>query len=634
MATYLQGVQDTVQAIRPPDPQLQFDAQLLATRQSKYDQAHSKLSKMYGTILNSGLTRDDNIAAREEFFKLIESDLHKIAGMDLSKDSNVSKAQNVFKQVYQNDFLVKDMVWTKNYQTEMQRAQDFRNCKDSEKCGGEYWDDGVKYMQYKREEFKNASQRESMNFDNVRYIPYNNMMNQAMKDLKESGLNIKMDQKDGKYIVTTQNGELLRTPMTQLFQGLYTKNPDFHDMYKVMAYNGRKDAIKEMVASGEYESEEAAGVAYVKNEYDAVKQKMDKFILDSKGDRQMLQDKYDAYQLDLAEGRLDENEIAEMNAIEVSLKASNQLDVYLKRYEFAQKNMNRQSNMNILFDAMDEMSGGSLLLADIDKSVNTLMFKDYSLEMDADKFELEQVKFEYQVRLEGIKQKGRESLERLKASLDTGKTEDLLKQQDYLQKWKDNKNKQENFNPGAAAIAKLQEDTKGVNYVTEVGLTEDMTWQEVDQVLNTYRQENQSADSKGKVALVEQLVNKAKNEEITLRKAVNSEAMNFLKAGGNKDNVAIDYSVYDEDLIKQAMQEDVNGNSAIQHMPAEGWRRAFLENTYAEEVNGVLQKAEVHVGRVSGNIMIKDANGQWYKEDGTKFTPASVNTRIMGYDEI
>ena len=86
MATYIPQVQDKVTSVRPPQTDWQFEAQLLSTRQSKYDAGHDKLSKMYGDILNSGLTREGNIEAREEFFKLIDSDLRKVAGIDLSLD--------------------------------------------------------------------------------------------------------------------------------------------------------------------------------------------------------------------------------------------------------------------------------------------------------------------------------------------------------------------------------------------------------------------------------------------------------------------------------------------------------------------------------------------------------------------
>ena len=96
---------------------------------------------MYGQILNAGLTRESDIEAREEFFKLIDSDLKKVAGIDLSLDSNVLQAQHVFSQIYENDFLVKDMVWTKNFQDEMKRADGFKNCVDPKECGGQYWDD-------------------------------------------------------------------------------------------------------------------------------------------------------------------------------------------------------------------------------------------------------------------------------------------------------------------------------------------------------------------------------------------------------------------------------------------------------------------------------------------------------------
>ncbi|HUV85130.1 MAG TPA: hypothetical protein VMV86_05425, partial [Methanosarcinales archaeon] len=206
MATYLQGVSDQIEKVRPPQPNLQFQSQMLTARQSKYDQGHKQLSDMYGKILNSGLTRESNVEARDEFFKLIDSDLRKVAGIDLSKQSNVTKAQNVFSQIYDNEYLVKDMVWTKNYQNQLQKAEEYKNCIDPEECGGAYWDGGMQYMQYKKQEFAETDNKDSLGFQDAEFVPYHNIMEKAMKAAKDSGLDVTYDQIIGNYKVTTKNG--------------------------------------------------------------------------------------------------------------------------------------------------------------------------------------------------------------------------------------------------------------------------------------------------------------------------------------------------------------------------------------------------------------------------------------------
>ncbi len=408
MATYLQGVQDAVQGLRPPDPNLQFDAQLLATRQAKYDQAHSKLSKMYGTILNSGLSREDNIAAREEFFKLIDSDLHKIAGMDLSKDSNVSKAQNVFKQIYTNDYLVKDMVWTKHYQNQMERANGFKNCLDPEKCGGQYWEDGVKYMQYKREEFKSASQDESMSFANVDYIPYNNMIEDAIKALKESEHEISIQQQPtGKTAyVKKETGGLTEEnygSMVNLFSKLYADNPQYAEQFKVMAYNQRKDWIYLKVSDGTFKDMEEATVGYIEHRRDLLTEQYLNIAKNLEHDFGKLEKNVEAFNNDVAAGRIKPgteayikgtNEKLLYNNYAIPLMAAN------NQVKYAQKNMYRINDINLINDGLDQMESVVLIQQEIDEVAKTLAQNKHIIEWEEDKLFMENLKFSHDLALE------------------------------------------------------------------------------------------------------------------------------------------------------------------------------------------------------------------------------------------
>ena len=356
MATYLQGVTDSVTQLNPPDPGLQFNMQLLQTRQSKYDASHAKLSKMYGTILNSGLTRDDNIAAREEFFKLVEGDLQKIAGMDLSLDSNVSKAQGVFKQFYTNKPMIKDIVWTKNYQSQQERAEGFKNCVDDEKCGGQYWEDGEKYMAYKRQEFKNMSSSESMNAQDVEYIPYNNITAKALADLKEmGGFDMKQDVIDGDYVYTTKNGEILEQPLLGLFNQLYEKNPRFHDMYKVMAYNGRQDWIQSKMTDGTYKSFNEAQVGYIEEYREDYETKFEARSKTITHEKDKLKELVTAYEDDIQEGKLDPKDPKYLETKSLYSNALS-LDGYNQVFKSAQKNMHSQQSLSNISDYLDKDS--------------------------------------------------------------------------------------------------------------------------------------------------------------------------------------------------------------------------------------------------------------------------------------
>ena len=88
MASYLNGAPQYIPQIQPYQPDLNFLNNLLQTKQSAYDKNYDALSKRYGSLLNSPMMRQDNIEKRQEFFNVIDNDIKRISGMDLSFLSN------------------------------------------------------------------------------------------------------------------------------------------------------------------------------------------------------------------------------------------------------------------------------------------------------------------------------------------------------------------------------------------------------------------------------------------------------------------------------------------------------------------------------------------------------------------
>jgi len=405
MATYLQGVQDNVEKVQPPQPNLQFEAQLLQARQAKYDAGHKKLSDMYGKILNSGLTREDNIKARDDFFKLIDQDLKKVAGMDLSLESNVSKAQQVFSQVYENDYLVKDMVWTKNFQNEMRRADAFKNCVDPEKCGGEYWPDGVKAMQYKKQEFAETDNADSLAFGNVEYVPYNNMMEDAIKQAKEAGLNVTQDTISGDYKVTTKNGALLVTPLTDLFSKLYSKNPAYQQQFETQAYNARKDWASGQVQAGAFETMQEAEVGYITQRSEQLTAAVNQIAADIGADADMIDKQLQGLQDMMNNGQIFEGDANHQRYQELSsLKGlSDQANSFAETSKLAMKKANDHKTIRAIGAQLDQGSAIALMNSEIKGVANTLAYKDASQTLEADDFAKMRIKFGYDTALENLK---------------------------------------------------------------------------------------------------------------------------------------------------------------------------------------------------------------------------------------
>jgi hypothetical protein len=268
MATYLQGVTDYIPQIQPFTPDYNFYSGALNFKQSKHDASRKQLSNIYGSLLNAPLTREDNAETRDKFFQTIEQDIQKMAGMDLSLAQNAEAAQGVFNQMLDNKAIVKDMVWTKQYQSQQQRAQGFKNCVDPEKCGGSWWEGGERLLQYNREAFKAASAQDAMNFGNAQYVAAQDVTKKALALAKEADLNVSVDQVTGQWITTTKNGPMLIQPLQNLFMGSIAKDPKVKEYYNAQAELGRKDFMysnKEQYGSLEsaeqaYISEKAAGI--------------------------------------------------------------------------------------------------------------------------------------------------------------------------------------------------------------------------------------------------------------------------------------------------------------------------------------------------------------------------------------
>jgi hypothetical protein len=269
MATYIQGVTDYLPVIQPFQPDYNFLSNVLQTKQSRYDAAHKQLSSVYGTLLNSPMLRDQNIKRREEFFKAIDQDIQRMSGMDLSLQQNQDAALNVFKGFYEDKDMVKDMLWTKNYMSEHSRAESFKDCVDPEKCGGSWWEGGVKALDYRAQEFKMASDKEALSFANASFVPAQDLMGKAMKAAKESGFSIKYDEVKGDWIVTTKNGSKMVQPLAEYFVSKFGSDPKMMDYYKTSAYVQRKDWVNQNLAN--YGDENEANLAYVAQMYSSTR---------------------------------------------------------------------------------------------------------------------------------------------------------------------------------------------------------------------------------------------------------------------------------------------------------------------------------------------------------------------------
>jgi len=250
MATYLQGITDYIPALQPFLPDYNFLSNVLQQRQSKYDSNYNQLSSVYTSLFNSPLTRDENIESKDAFFKTIEQDIKKVSGLDLSLQQNADTASKVFQPFYDNKNLVNDMVWTKQFMNAQNKGESLKGCFDPKKCKGEYWEQGMTKLNYKRDEFKKASTADALGFEKPDYDPYYNWQKEAVDLAIKADLKVTQDVPGGEWIVRKQNGELVQGGLYNLFKSVYGNDPRIDSNNETQAYVNRKNHVANQVSQG------------------------------------------------------------------------------------------------------------------------------------------------------------------------------------------------------------------------------------------------------------------------------------------------------------------------------------------------------------------------------------------------
>lgn len=239
MATFTSAT--FIPQLQPYQPDLSLYANLMQTKQTQYDSNWKSLNKMYGQYFYADLTRDDSVKKKEYLVDQINFNVNRLTGLDLSLEQNVTQAAQVFKPFYEDKGLMKDMAWTKNFNQQVGRAEALQGSAN-EKDRAQFWDAGLRELQYKRGEFKDATADKAMSFENSQYTPYVNVQDKALKLAKEFGNIESVDfSSDGRWVVKQTNGRILEEPLSKMFEANLGNDPQVQAIYKTQSYVNRKD---------------------------------------------------------------------------------------------------------------------------------------------------------------------------------------------------------------------------------------------------------------------------------------------------------------------------------------------------------------------------------------------------------
>ena len=392
MSTYLQGIPDYLPQIQATTPNLQLGMQALNMRQSAYNANKKQLSNLYGSLLNSPMIREKNIEDRDQFFKLVNQDIKKLSGMDLSLDQNSVAGSQLFNQLTDNKDIVKDMSWTKNLQSEQRRFENLKNCTDPKVCKEMYWEGGASALNFRAEEFRNATDEEARGMANAKAVGKIDLTAMATEMANTADLNVTLDTLSGNYIYTDKNGQNVEGALQGLLNGHIGNNPAVKAYMTEQAYVQRKTYVQGAVASGEFESEEAASENYFKTT-------AGKFLEETRSQQTQVESALSSTNalLESTKSRIESQNLPVNSPLRKQYEdlsmAQKQLEqsktVYEQRISDYQGFVNNGFSKRGL-ESLDKSLGGQMLSSEIAGLANVLSFKNAERTMAADDFALEE----------------------------------------------------------------------------------------------------------------------------------------------------------------------------------------------------------------------------------------------------
>lgn len=243
MASYIPNITDVFPEPVLYSPDFNRIERMLQQREGMYKQGAQRVKNLYESVFNSNMLRSDNIQRRDAYLKAIDEGLKTVSALDLSLPQNQEIASKLFEPVTTDQSLVKDIQFTKQYQNEAAKAEQLRSSQDPA-TRKQYWDTGMKALQYQAEEFKNANSNEALGMGSPTYTPNVDLFELSQKMYKEAGINISQDTVNGGYIITQKNGDNA-IPLTQsMVNMMFDQDPAIKSMIQTQAYVNRKDEIQ------------------------------------------------------------------------------------------------------------------------------------------------------------------------------------------------------------------------------------------------------------------------------------------------------------------------------------------------------------------------------------------------------
>jgi len=243
MASYIQGLTDTLPSITPFQPDFGMVQKALSTLQSRYEQGFASVKNAYNQVLNAPISNAENRAAREQFVKEADKQLQSLASVDLSRDENRIAAENVFAPFWQDDEILFDAAETKRQQGEWDRMMSFANSKD-DKVREQFNPIMMEYLSGSQEQLKNAHRGDGsmLNVDRRYFTPWKDTQKYLDEAAEKEKLEIKWTEACDGYLVETVNGK--RSERNFQVWARSKMGPQFEHQFRIESTVGKERAYK------------------------------------------------------------------------------------------------------------------------------------------------------------------------------------------------------------------------------------------------------------------------------------------------------------------------------------------------------------------------------------------------------
>ena len=257
MATYVPGYQRYERETTPFTPDYKFMSAVLDTRQDRFDTNYKQLSDQYSKVVYADMSREDTIDARNQYTEQLIPRIEKLSGMDLSIRQNVDSAQSLFKPFYEDDLIVKDLVFTSQYKRNMQLAGSLKASASADERK-KYWATGIQAMNYQMEDFKNDNRDDALKAGLPTYVENVDLETMSMKILKDAGFeDVEMDlpvKKGDPFIIRQKNGSLQVPGAYNFLMKTLMEDPKVIDAYRTSGFVSARNHAEIGFKNGQYSS--------------------------------------------------------------------------------------------------------------------------------------------------------------------------------------------------------------------------------------------------------------------------------------------------------------------------------------------------------------------------------------------